>query len=163
MPVTTAVILAGGQGRRFGVLTSRDVPRALLPLANAPLLSYPVDWVAASGLQEALIVAGARFHRAKAGGAGANTRFCTAGEAVAAAISRWVSEEYKGPCKLTVVGACDSRLAIVELANALTVSHSRLGGEGRRRGRAARHLAPRGRRSSGGGQARRRARRGAVC
>ena len=58
MPVTTAVILAGGQGRRFGVLTSRDVPRALLPLANAPLLSYPVDWVAASGLQEALIVAG---------------------------------------------------------------------------------------------------------
>ena len=59
MPVTTAVILAGGQGRRFGVLTSRDVPRALLPLANAPLLSYPVDWVAASGLQEALIVAGA--------------------------------------------------------------------------------------------------------
>ena len=58
MPVTTAVILGGGVGSRFGVLTSRDAPRALLPCANAPLLSFPVDWVAASGLQEALIVAG---------------------------------------------------------------------------------------------------------
>ena len=60
MPVTTAVVLGGGLGRRFGVLTSRDSPKALLPVANAPLLSYPIDWVAASGLQEALIVAGAR-------------------------------------------------------------------------------------------------------
>ena len=33
-----------------------------------------------------------------------------AGEAAAAAISRWVSEEYKGPCKLTVIGACAARL-----------------------------------------------------
>ncbi len=59
MPITTVVILGGGLGRRFGVLTSRDAPKALLPVANAPLLSYPVDWVAASGLSEALIVAGA--------------------------------------------------------------------------------------------------------
>jgi translation initiation factor eIF-2B subunit gamma len=59
MPVTTAVVLGGGLGRRFGVLTSRDSPKALLPVANAPLLSYPIEWVAASGLQEALIVAGA--------------------------------------------------------------------------------------------------------
>ena len=58
MPVTTAVVLGGGLGRRFGVLTSRDSPKALLPVANAPLLSYPIEWVAASGLQEALIVAG---------------------------------------------------------------------------------------------------------
>ena len=62
MPVTTAVVLGGGLGRRFGVLTSRDSPKALLPVANAPLLSYPIDWVAASGLQEALIVAGAHAH-----------------------------------------------------------------------------------------------------
>ena len=59
MPVTTAVVLGGGLGRRFGVLTSRDSPKALLPVANAPLLSYPLEWVAASGLQEALVVAGA--------------------------------------------------------------------------------------------------------
>ena len=62
MPVTTAVVLGGGLGRRFGVLTSRDSPKALLPVANAPLLSYPIDWVAASGLQEALIVAGAHAY-----------------------------------------------------------------------------------------------------
>lgn len=65
MPVTTAVVLGGGLGRRFGVLTSRDSPKALLPVANAPLLSYPVDWVASSGLAEALIVAGAWKTRRK--------------------------------------------------------------------------------------------------
>jgi CTP:molybdopterin cytidylyltransferase MocA len=103
MPVTTAVVLGGGLGRRFGVLTSRDSPKALLPVANAPLLSYPIEWVAASGLQEALIVAGAPLccHW---------PRICAdalyaAGDAVASAISRWVSEDYKGSCKLTVIGA----------------------------------------------------------
>ena len=103
MPVTTAVVLGGGLGRRFGVLTSRDSPKALLPVANAPLLSYPIEWVAASGLQEALIVAGAllcccwlshAYHLVSA-----------AGDAAASAISRWVSEDYKGSCKLTVIGA----------------------------------------------------------
>ena len=103
MPVTTAVVLGGGLGRRFGVLTSRDSPKALLPVANAPLLSYPIEWVAASGLQEALIVAGAPLccHW---------PRFCAdalyaAGDAAASAISRWVNEDYKGSCKLTVIGA----------------------------------------------------------
>jgi choline kinase len=74
MPVTTAVVLGGGLGRRFGVLTSRDSPKALLPVANAPLLSYPIEWVAASGLQEALIVAGAHAN-ARAGLASGLTLF----------------------------------------------------------------------------------------
>jgi len=56
---TTAVILGGGLGRRFTVLTSREAPKALLPLANAPLISYPVEWVAAAGLQRAIVVVGA--------------------------------------------------------------------------------------------------------
>ena len=81
---TTAVILGGGIGRRFGVLTSRESPKALLPVANAPLISYSVEWVAAAGLPRAIIV--------------------VAGEAAAAAVSRWAAEDYKGGLKLDVVG-----------------------------------------------------------
>jgi len=84
---TTAVILGGGIGRRFGVLTSREQPKALLPLANAPLLSYAVEWVAAAGLPRAIVV--------------------VAGEAAAAAVARWVAEEYKGPLKLSVTAVAE--------------------------------------------------------
>ena len=56
---TSVVILGGGIGRRFGCLTSREAPKALLPLANAPLISYPVEWVCAAGLREATVVVGA--------------------------------------------------------------------------------------------------------
>jgi|APGre2960657444_1045066.scaffolds.fasta_scaffold11893_3 choline kinase len=100
---TTAVILGGGLGRRFGVLTSRDSPKALLPLGNAALLSYSVEWVASAGLREAIVVVGAQSVLVPA--AAALTRRRAAGDAAAAAVSRWTSEEYKGACKLTVVGA----------------------------------------------------------
>ena len=80
---TTAVILGGGIGRRFGVLTSRESPKALLPVGNAPLISYSLDWVAAAGLTRAIVV--------------------VAGEAAAAAVSRWVTEEYKGGVRVVVV------------------------------------------------------------
>ena len=56
---TSVVILGGGVGRRFGCLTSREAPKALLPVANSPLISYPVEWVAAAGLREATVVVGA--------------------------------------------------------------------------------------------------------
>ena len=56
---TSVVILGGGIGRRFGCLTSGEAPKALLPLANAPLISFPVEWVCAAGLREATVVVGA--------------------------------------------------------------------------------------------------------
>ena len=65
---TSVVILGGGIGRRFGCLTSREAPKALLPLANAPLISYPVEWVCAAGLREATVVVGAHGFPAACGG-----------------------------------------------------------------------------------------------
>jgi translation initiation factor eIF-2B subunit gamma len=119
---TSVVILGGGIGRRFGCLTSREAPKALLPLANAPLISYPVEWVCAAGLREATVVVGASSCRTaatlravwlpsrRASSLSPCSLLCAlllhaAGDTAAAAVQRWVTEEYKGPCALTVVGA----------------------------------------------------------
>ncbi len=108
---TSAVILGGGLGRRFGVLTSRDAPKALLPVGNAPLLSYPVEWVSAAGLREATIVVGALLCLRRALPHCLHRCPRTAGDAAAAAVSRWAAEDYKGTCKLTVVGTRRTRPA----------------------------------------------------
>jgi hypothetical protein len=44
------VILAGGYGSRLGVLVEESsVPKALLPVANRPLLSYQLDLLEKAG------------------------------------------------------------------------------------------------------------------
>ncbi|KAI0207617.1 Translation initiation factor eIF-2B subunit gamma [Lamellibrachia satsuma] len=50
-----AVILAAGQGSRISDLTS-SVPKALLPIANMPMIWYPVQMLEKAGFQEALVV-----------------------------------------------------------------------------------------------------------
>lgn len=39
------IILAGGSGRRLRPMTSDDMPKALLPVANRVLLSYQLEFV----------------------------------------------------------------------------------------------------------------------
>mmetsp|Transcript_31957 Transcript_31957/g.38630 ORF Transcript_31957/g.38630 Transcript_31957/m.38630 type:complete len:449 (-) Transcript_31957:231-1577(-) len=71
-----AVVLAGGEGARFGVLTSEDVPKALVPVGNKALLTYPLDMFKAAGFTEVIVVA--------------------QGEAVGKCISRWAETYYQG-------------------------------------------------------------------
>jgi NDP-sugar pyrophosphorylase family protein len=46
------VILAGGSGRRLRPITSEEIPKALLPVANRELLSYQLEFVAKMGFPE---------------------------------------------------------------------------------------------------------------
>ncbi len=57
MPASSAqyVLLVGGEGKRMYPLTS-GLPKALLPVGNRPLLSYPLASLAAAGVRSALIV-----------------------------------------------------------------------------------------------------------
>lgn len=77
------VLLAGGAGAGSwaGPLCSAEQPAALLPAGNLPQIAYSLDWVAAAGLTQALVLAGAD---------------------VAPAITVWAASEYKGPVKVTV-------------------------------------------------------------
>ena len=49
-----AVVLAGGEERGFAPLT-RECPKALLPLANASLLSYTLGYLAREGIQDVFV------------------------------------------------------------------------------------------------------------
>ncbi|MGH2933969.1 MAG: nucleotidyltransferase family protein [Gaiellaceae bacterium] len=53
----TAVVLAGGEGRRLRPLTER-VPKPMLPLLGRPLLSYTFDSLAAAGVERAVLACG---------------------------------------------------------------------------------------------------------
>jgi NDP-sugar pyrophosphorylase family protein len=54
---TTAVLLAAGRGKRLGALTA-DMPKPMLDIAGAPLISHIVDVFAAAGLERFVIVTG---------------------------------------------------------------------------------------------------------
>lgn len=53
------VILAAGRGRRMGVL-GEHYPKALLPIANQPLIDYQLDFLRGLGIQDVFIVVGFR-------------------------------------------------------------------------------------------------------
>uniref|UniRef100_A0A6B2L4L6 Translation initiation factor eIF2B subunit gamma n=1 Tax=Arcella intermedia TaxID=1963864 RepID=A0A6B2L4L6_9EUKA len=57
------VILAGGDGRRLKPLTD-GTPKALLPLANRPLLSYQLEFVNQVGFKKVIVVATHSNHEA---------------------------------------------------------------------------------------------------
>lgn len=57
VPVSQAVVLAGGLGTRLGELT-RETPKPLLPVAGRPFLTYLFDWLARSGLEEIIVSTG---------------------------------------------------------------------------------------------------------
>jgi UDP-N-acetylglucosamine diphosphorylase / glucose-1-phosphate thymidylyltransferase / UDP-N-acetylgalactosamine diphosphorylase / glucosamine-1-phosphate N-acetyltransferase / galactosamine-1-phosphate N-acetyltransferase len=55
--ITTAVLLAAGRGKRLGALTT-DMPKPLLDVAGAPLISHVVDALAGAGLTHFIVVTG---------------------------------------------------------------------------------------------------------
>lgn len=54
-----AVILAAGEGRRVRPLT-RSRPKAMIPVANRPIIAYPIDALLKCGIREICVVVGYR-------------------------------------------------------------------------------------------------------
>jgi mannose-1-phosphate guanylyltransferase len=57
-----AVILVGGEGTRLRPLTD-TVPKAVMPLAGRPFLSYMIDWLGRHGVVEAVLACGFKADR----------------------------------------------------------------------------------------------------
>ncbi|KAI8463923.1 MAG: eukaryotic translation initiation factor 2B gamma [Monoraphidium minutum] len=95
-PRYAVVILAGGECKRLYPLTSGGVVKALLPVGNRPLLSYPLRHLAEAGIRSATVVA--------------------VGEAVAGRISSYLQQHAAGggvACKVLTVGDdCDTADAL---------------------------------------------------
>lgn len=70
-----AIILAGGECKRLYPLTSGSV-KALLPVANKPLLSYPLKALSDAGVRNALVV--------------------VSGESASARVASWLNTSYHG-------------------------------------------------------------------
>lgn len=66
------VVLAGGLSKKLYPLVSKDVPKALLPLGNKPVLSYVLELLEASNLKDIILIA--------------------AGEDAALCVGNWVAE-----------------------------------------------------------------------
>lgn len=54
-----AVILAGGEGKRLRPLT-RSRPKALIPVANRPIIEYVIDSLRKNGISDIIVVVGYR-------------------------------------------------------------------------------------------------------
>jgi molybdopterin-guanine dinucleotide biosynthesis protein A len=56
LPPCTAVLLAGSAGSRLYPLNASDTPKVLLPVANRPLLTFPLRMLEESGVSDVLMV-----------------------------------------------------------------------------------------------------------
>ncbi|KAJ6670923.1 TRANSLATION INITIATION FACTOR EIF-2B SUBUNIT GAMMA [Salix viminalis] len=68
------VVLAGGTCKKLLPLVSKDVPKALLPVANRPVLSYVLEQLELSNLKDLIVVV-----------EGEDAAFCVGG---------WISNAY---------------------------------------------------------------------
>ncbi|KIY94734.1 translation initiation factor eIF-2B gamma subunit [Monoraphidium neglectum] len=91
-PFMEVVILAGGECKRLYPLTSGGVVKALLPVGNRPLISFPLRHLAEAGIKSAIVVA--------------------IGEAVASSISTYLQQQAAAggvACRVLTVGEeCDT-------------------------------------------------------
>lgn len=62
------VILAGGTSKRLFPLVSKDVPKALLPVANRPVLSYVLELLEGSNLKDVIVVVAGEDAAVRVGG-----------------------------------------------------------------------------------------------
>ncbi|EEF39152.1 hypothetical protein RCOM_0785120 [Ricinus communis] len=49
------VVLAGGTSKKLVPLVSKEVPKALLPVANRPVLSYVLEQLELSNLKDLIV------------------------------------------------------------------------------------------------------------
>ena len=57
-----AVILAAGEGTRLRPLT-HGKPKAMIPVANRPVIAHVIDSLLANGIRDIVVVVGYRRHR----------------------------------------------------------------------------------------------------
>lgn len=57
MDITQAIILAGGQATRMRPFTD-DAPKAMVPVAGAPIIGYQLAWLAQHGVTDVVISGG---------------------------------------------------------------------------------------------------------
>ncbi|XAR60283.1 Protein-synthesizing GTPase [Bertholletia excelsa] len=62
------VVLAGGTSRNLVPLVSKEVPKALLPVANRPVLSYVLELLEQSNLKNLIVVVGGEDAALRIGG-----------------------------------------------------------------------------------------------
>ncbi|XP_031493619.1 uncharacterized protein LOC116259820 [Nymphaea colorata] len=62
------VVLAGGNSKELAPLVSKDVPDALLPVANRPVLSFVLELLEASNLKDLIVVVEGKDAALKVGG-----------------------------------------------------------------------------------------------
>ena len=60
MPEFQAVLLAGGEGERLGRLVD-GFPKALLPVANKPLIYYSLRYLEMNGFKQVIVVLNKRI------------------------------------------------------------------------------------------------------
>lgn len=53
-----AIILAGAGGSRLYPLNSQGMPKVLMPVANRPLLTFPLRMLEEGGIKDVLVVGG---------------------------------------------------------------------------------------------------------
>jgi translation initiation factor eIF-2B subunit gamma len=78
-----AVILAGAGGKHLFPLNSTGLPKVLLPVANRPLLTFPLRTLEEAGITDVLVV-------------------CE-GDAATAAVKSWFSQQHKSGISIEVV------------------------------------------------------------
>ncbi|KAG9454850.1 hypothetical protein H6P81_007754 [Aristolochia fimbriata] len=62
------VVLAGGTSKNLVPLVSKDVPKALLPVANRPVLSYVLELLESSNLKDLIVVVEGQENAVRVGG-----------------------------------------------------------------------------------------------
>ncbi|CAN6483855.1 unnamed protein product [Victoria cruziana] len=62
------VVLAGGNSKELAPLVSKDVPDALLPIANRPVISFVLELIEASSLKDLIVVVEGKDAALKVGG-----------------------------------------------------------------------------------------------
>ncbi|KAG0038869.1 hypothetical protein BGZ82_010585 [Podila clonocystis] len=56
VPEFQAVIMAGYGNGLYPLTEESNIPKALLPIANQPMISYPLSWLEASGVSDVIVV-----------------------------------------------------------------------------------------------------------
>ncbi|KAK9828728.1 hypothetical protein WJX72_001741 [[Myrmecia] bisecta] len=77
-----AVVLAGSIGSQLYPLNSTGTPKALLPIGNQHLITYPLQTLEEGGIKDVLVL-------------------CQ-GETASAKVSSWIAKNYQGPLHLEV-------------------------------------------------------------
>jgi translation initiation factor eIF-2B subunit gamma len=90
-----AVILAGGGGKHLFPLNSAGLPKVLLPVANRPLLTFPLRTLEEAGITDVLVV-------------------CE-GDAAASAVKSWFSQQPKSGISVEVLRVAETLSSVAAL------------------------------------------------